>query len=50
MRPDESFVGQPVRSLQTMLRTLAEADDRYNSVIPDGVYGPQTVAAVSAKV
>lgn len=47
MRPDESFVGQPVRSLQTMLRTLAEADDRYNSVIPDGVYGPQTVAAVS---
>ena len=30
-----------------MLRTIAEADDRYNSVIPDGIYGPQTVAAVS---
>ena len=47
MRPGESFIGQPVRSLQTMLRTIAEADDRYNSVIPDGIYGPQTVAAVS---
>lgn len=47
MRPGESFVGQPVRSLQTMLRTLAEHDNRYNTVIPDGIYGPQTVAAVS---
>lgn len=47
MRPGESFVGQPVRSLQTMLRVLAEHDNRYNSVIPDGIYGPQTVAAVS---
>ena len=47
MRPGESFVGQPIRSLQTMLRVLAENDSRYNSVIPDGVYGPQTVAAVS---
>ena len=47
MRPGESFVGQPVRSLQTMLRTIAESDDRYNSVVPDGIYGPQTVAAVS---
>ena len=47
MRPGESFVGQPVRSLQTMLRVLAEHDRQYNSVIPDGIYGPQTVAAVS---
>ena len=47
MRPDESFVGQPVRSLQTMLRVLAEQDDRYQSVIPDGIYGPQTVSAIS---
>ena len=29
MRPDESFIQQPVRSLQTMLRVLAEHDDRY---------------------
>ena len=48
MRPGESFVGQPIRSLQTMLRVLAENDSRYNSIIPDGIYGPETMAAVSA--
>lgn len=47
MRPNESFVGQPIRSLQTMLRVLAEHDDGYQSVIPDGIYGPQTMTAVS---
>ena len=47
MRPIESFIGQPVRSLQTMLRVLAERDDRYTPIIPDGVYSPQTMAAVS---
>lgn len=47
MRPGESFVGQPIRSLQTMLRTLAEHDDRYQTVVPDGVYSPQTMRAVS---
>ena len=47
MRPGESFVGQPIRSLQTMLRVLAENDSRYNSIIPDGIYGPETMAAVS---
>lgn len=47
MRPGESFVGQPIRSLQTMLRVLAEHDDRYESVVPDGVYSPQTASAVS---
>ena len=47
MRPDESFLQQPVRSLQTMLRVLAEQDDRYLSVIPDGIYGPSTVSAVA---
>ena len=48
MRPSESFVGQPIRSLQTMLRVLAENDTRYLPVIPDGIYGPETVKAVSA--
>ena len=48
MRPAESFVAQPVRSLQTMLRVLAQVDDRQPSVIPDGIYGAQTTAAVSA--
>ena len=47
MRPEGSFIQQPVRSLQTMLRVLAEQDDRYQTVIPDGIYGPSTVAAVS---
>ena len=48
MRPTESFIGQPVRSLQTMLRVLAEQDARQPSVVPDGIYGPNTVTAVSA--
>jgi peptidoglycan hydrolase-like protein with peptidoglycan-binding domain len=47
MRPEESFIGQPVRSLQTMLRILAEQDPTHPSVVPDGIYGPQTVSAVS---
>ena len=48
MRPPESFVGQPVRSLQTMLRVIAQNEDNQPSVIPDGIYGAQTTAAVSA--
>lgn len=47
MRPDESFIQQPVRSLQTMLRVLAEQDGRYVTVVPDGIYGQTTMAAVS---
>jgi len=47
MRPNESFVEQPVRSLQTMLRVLSEDDDRYPAVVPDGIYGPKTMIAVS---
>ncbi len=48
MRPNESFVGQPIRSLQTMLRVLAEDDRSLPTVIPDGVYGPETITAISA--
>ena len=48
MRPNESFVGQPVRSLQTMLRVLAEDDRQLLSLIPDGIYGNQTRQAVTA--
>ena len=48
MRPNESFLQQPVRSLQTMLRVLAEHDSRYQTVIPDGVYGSSTTNAVAA--
>ena len=48
MRPAESFIGQPIRSLQTMLRVIAENDPRHVSVIPDGIYGPETMRSVSA--
>lgn len=48
MRPEETFVSQPVRSLQQMLRTLHEADDSHPRVIPDGIYGQKTINAVSA--
>ena len=48
MRPEESFVEQPVRSLQTMLRVIAEDDPRLPTLIPDGIYGPSTMIAVTA--
>ena len=47
MRPPESFIGQPIRSLQTMLRVIAEDDPSYVPTIPDGIYGPETVQAVT---
>lgn len=47
MRPSESFIGQPIRSLQTMLRVIAENDSSHERIIPDGIYGPETVSAVS---
>ena len=48
MRSGESFIGQPVRSLQTMLRVIAEDDRRMPGVVPDGIYGPLTMNAVTA--
>lgn len=48
MRPMEFFISQPIRSLQTMLRVIAENDADQPSVIPDGFYGKDTVYAVSA--
>ena len=48
MRPNESFIAQPVRSLQTMLRVIAEQDGDLPSAVPDGIYGNDTVAAVTA--
>ena len=47
MRKPESFIGQPIRSLQTMLRVIAENDPAHDVIIPDGIYGPETLAAVS---
>lgn len=48
MRPPESFIAQPVRSLQTMLRVIAEDAGHTDSVVPDGIYGSSTLQAVSA--
>lgn len=48
MRPGDSFIEQPVRSLQTMLRVLAEDDPQLPTVVPDGIYGPSTMLAVTA--
>ena len=48
MRPAESFVAQPIRSLQTMLRVISEDDRTLPTVVPDGVYGQETITAVSA--
>lgn len=48
MKPAESFVGQPIRSIQTMLRVISEIDANIPPVIPDGIYGQETMAAVNA--
>ena len=48
MRPAESFVRQPVRSIQTMLRVLAQDDSSLPTVVPDGIYGPDTMRAVAS--
>lgn len=47
MRPPESFLNQPIRSLQTMLRVIAENNPAHERMIPDGIYGPETVTAIS---
>jgi len=48
MRPAETFVEQPVRSLQMMLRVLAEDDHSLPTVVLDGIYGQSTMQAVMA--
>ena len=48
MRPAESFISQPIRSLQTMLRVIAENDPTLPTVVPDGIYGQETITAVNA--
>lgn len=46
MISERRFVNQPIRSLQTMLRTIALFSDEYQRIIPDGIYGPETQKAV----
>lgn len=47
MRPPESFIAQPIRSLQTMLRVIREDAGYTDNVVPDGIYGSSTMEAVS---
>lgn len=47
MRPNESFIAQPIRSLQTMLRVIQEDGGHTDSIVPDGIYGTGTMQAVS---
>lgn len=47
MRPPESFLCQSIRSLQSMLRVIAENDSNFMSIVPDGIYGPDTRNAVT---
>lgn len=46
MRQPEFYLGNPVISLQTMLRQISDFDPRILPVIPDGLYGPNTYASV----
>ena len=47
MKPAESFIGQSIRSLQTMLRVIAQDRSWAPDVVPDGIYGQDTLSAVS---
>ena len=46
MRQPEDYLARPVRSLQSMLRVIARAEPEVESVVPDGIYGQDTEAAV----
>lgn len=48
MRTGDDYIAKPIRSLQTMLRVIAAADGSIPSVVPDGIYGPDTRASVAA--
>lgn len=47
MRPADTFIAQPVRSLQTMLRVIFKNQSGIPILIPDGIYGASTMEAVS---
>lgn len=45
MRPERDYLGLPIRSLQTMLRTLSRCAPGLPCPIPDGVFGEVTLEA-----
>ena len=48
MRKPEIYLSQPVRSLQTMLRTISKSSGNIPPVIPDGIFGADTENALKA--
>lgn len=48
MKPREEYIARPILSLQNMLRVVAMGNPNLVTLIPDGIYGPETTAAVSA--
>lgn len=48
VHPRIFYVGMPIRTLQTMLRAIARLNTNIPLVIPDGIYGSDTVNAVTA--
>ncbi len=48
LHPRLFYVGKPIRTLQTMLRAIGRINPSITAVIPDGIYGRDTVAAVSS--
>ena len=47
MSQDRALYNQPIRSLQWMLRTIAQHDGDLDLLVPNGIYEPSTQAAVS---
>lgn len=41
-------IGQPVRSLQIMLRTISQYDSKVLPIVPDGIYSGDTMASVTS--
>lgn len=48
MNGESTFLGRPVRSLQTMLRLISAVIPEISPVIPDGVYGMSTMRSVTS--
>ena len=46
MRIPATYLGNPVFSLQTILRQISDLDSHILPVVPDGLYGPSTYASV----
>lgn len=46
MKQEETYMGRPIYSLQTMLRELSYHFPEINPVIPNGIFGEETLEAV----